>query len=232
VNPLFIGTAQRRLFGVYEPAARSRGKPRAAVLCYPWGSEYIYAHRSMRQLAGRLSMAGFHTLRFDYFGTGDSAGQTAQADLAGSNSDTEIAIEALKDIAGTPKVALIGLRVGANIALSVASRHASEVEALVLWDPIVSGEQYVRDQQTTCEAESDDEIGAGMFRDLRAIDLPSSLSALRQRALILVTERLPLHVQLGAPVEFVAAPCPWVESITTSGALPVPAMQRIEEWLR
>jgi hypothetical protein len=50
--------------------------------------------------------------------------------------------------------------------------------------------------------------------------------------MILVTERLPSHEQLARPVEFVPTACPWVEEITMSGALPVPAMQRIEEWLR
>lgn len=225
MNPLFIGTAERRLFGIYEPAAASRGKPRAAVLCYPLGSEYIYAHRSMRQLAARLAAAGYHTLRFDYFGTGDSSGETAQSDLVGSHADAEAAIEALKDIAAAPKVALIGLRAGANIAVSVASRHESEVDALVLWDPIVSGEQYVSSLQTN-------EIGDTMLHDLRSIDLRSNLGRLPHRSMILVTERLPGHEQLGVPVEFVTAACPWVESITTSGALPVPAIQRIEEWLR
>jgi pimeloyl-ACP methyl ester carboxylesterase len=228
VNPLFIGTAERRLFGIYEPAAPSRGKPRAAVLCYPLGSEYIYAHRSLRQLAARLAAAGFHTLRFDYFGTGDSSGETAQSDLVGSFCDAEAAIEALKDIAGTPKITLIGLRVGANIAVGVASRHPSEVDSLVLWDPIVSGEQYVQSLQ----APPVDEIGDNMLRDLRSIDLRSSLGRLPNRSMILVTERLPDHEQLGVPVEYVSAACPWVESITTSGALPVPAIQRIEEWLR
>jgi len=226
MNPLFIGTAERRLFGLYEPAASSRGKPRAAVLCYPWGMEYIYAHRTMRQLSSRLSTAGFHTLRFDYFGTGDSAGEMHQANLEGSRSDVAAAIEALKDIAGTSKVALIGLRVGANIAVSVAANHESEVESLVLWDPIVSGEQYVE----SLPAGSD--VSDTVAREIRTIDLPSSLDAIAQKSMILVTERLPSHEQLGMPVEFVPAACSWVESITMSGALPVLAMQRIEEWLR
>jgi pimeloyl-ACP methyl ester carboxylesterase len=226
MNPLFIGTAERRLFGLYEPAASARGRPRAAVLCYPWGMEYIYAHRSMRQLASRLSAAGFHTLRFDYFGTGDSSGEMDQASLVGSNADVEAAIEALQDIAGTSKVVLIGLRVGANIAADVATRHKSEVEALVLWDPIISGEHYV---QTLPEGS---DVSDDVLREIRSIDFSSGFDGIPERSMVLVTERLPAHQQLSVPVEFVTAACPWVEAITMSGALPVPAMQRIEEWLR
>jgi pimeloyl-ACP methyl ester carboxylesterase len=226
MNPLFIGTSERRLFGLYEPAAGARGKPRAAVLCYPWGMEYIYAHRTLRQLALRLAAAGFHTLRFDYFGTGDSSGEADQADLTGSNADVEAAIEAVRDIAGASKVALIGLRLGANIAVNVAARHKSEVEALVLWDPIVSGEKYME----TLQEGSD--VSERVLREIRELDLPSSLAGIPERSMILVTERLPAHEQLGRPVEFVEAACPWVEEITMSGALPVAAMNRIEEWLR
>ena len=52
------------------------------MLCYPWGSEYIYAHRSLRLLAQRRAAAGIHTLRFDYFGTGDSDGDIPPEGMA------------------------------------------------------------------------------------------------------------------------------------------------------
>src|SRR3954451_13983708 len=74
MTPLFFGSRARRLFGIYEPGRSGSRVPRAAVLCHPWGQEYIRAHRSMRRLANMLSATGRDTLRFDYFGTGDSAG--------------------------------------------------------------------------------------------------------------------------------------------------------------
>jgi hypothetical protein len=33
------------------------------------------------------------------------------------------------------------------------------------------------------------------------------------------------------PIEFVPTQCPWLESATTSGMLPVPVIQRMLEWL-
>jgi pimeloyl-ACP methyl ester carboxylesterase len=121
---------------------------------------------------------------------------------------------------------LIGLRIGANIAVSVAAKHQSQVEALVLWDPIVSGAQYA---QTLAEGS---DISDRVLGEIRSLDLQSSLEGIPERSMILVTERLPSHEQLRLPVEFVQAACPWVEEITLSGALPVTAMKRIEEWLR
>jgi pimeloyl-ACP methyl ester carboxylesterase len=239
VNPLFLGTAGRRVFGIYEPAAEKSGRSRSAVLCYPWGVEYVYAHRSMRHLAVRLSLSGCHTLRFDYFGTGDSAGECSETSLAGMESDVETAIESLKDIAGTRSVSLIGLRLGANVASRVALRHPSEVEALVLWDPIISGGQYVRDLQVLSQANADDAM-CGMLQDLRAVGLHTNLEGLPNRSLIIMTERQEAYAELtrlmaenSTPVaaEYIETPCPWVESSTTTGALPVQVIQRIEEWL-
>src|SRR5690242_21844126 len=76
-----FGSRERRLFGYYEPAPASARKVQAALLCHPMGNEQVFAYRSMRQLAARLVRAGFHVLRFDYFGTGDSYGDTGEGDL-------------------------------------------------------------------------------------------------------------------------------------------------------
>lgn len=224
MNPAFIGTAERRLFSIYEPAAPTRAPPRAALLCHPWGEEYIYAHRSVRHLAARLAALGFHTLRFDYFGTGDSGGEAAQTDLAGMAADTATAIEALRGMAGTSAVTLIGLRAGANVAASVASRRPRDVAALLLWDPLVAGAQEA----------GEDPLAARLLRDIVAVDLRAALTTMSDRALVLVTAggRDGLAGEAAAMGEFIRAPCPWVESATTSGALPVQVFRRIETWLQ
>lgn len=195
MNVLSLGTARRRLFALHDPAVlAARAMPRAAVICNPGGAELVHAHRSLRHLALRLSRRGFHVLRFDYYGTGDSEGEDGEADPAGMQQDTEFALEAARDIAGVAQVALIGLRLGAGIAAQASLRRSGEVESLVLWDP------------------------------LQVPELPAGL---RQRSLLLVTDGAAV-----AGAEAVAAPCCWVESITASGALPVAAFQRMEQWLR
>jgi pimeloyl-ACP methyl ester carboxylesterase len=203
VNLLSLGTAQRRLFAIHEAAAPTP-RTRAAVLCQPLGIEYTYAHRSMRQLAVRLAMSGFHTLRFDYYGSGDSAGTEAQMDLRGCETDVESAMEALADIAGTTRVTLIGLRAGANIAAHVAARRLADVEALVLWDPIVS-----EDLQRLAEAQPEP----------TAVFVTDSAQSCETLA------------RMGLTSEFLPTQCPWVESATTSGMLPVAVIQRVIEWL-
>lgn len=69
MNPFYFGARERQLLGIYEAAGAASN--RAVVVCHPWGSEYIHAYRAMRRLTKMLTARGIHTLRFDYFGTGD-----------------------------------------------------------------------------------------------------------------------------------------------------------------
>jgi len=196
----------------------------------------------MRQLALKLALSGCHTLCFDYFGTGDSGGDESDTDLAGCEADVESAIEALTDIAGTPQVTLIGLRVGANIAANVAARRAPIVEALVLWDPIISGSAYLHTLRASKTWERSGASDAPMANDLKSLELRALLGALPERTAMFVTDDAESReriFELGfasgakpATVEFVAAQSPWLESATISGMLPVPVIQRVVEWLR
>ena len=73
-KPLWFGPDDRPLFGwLHAPAARQvRG---GVVLSPPLGFEAVNARHAYRYLAEALSEAGFAALRFDYDGTGDSAGR-------------------------------------------------------------------------------------------------------------------------------------------------------------
>jgi len=113
------------------------------VICNPWGAEHINAHRALRQLSRKLSSAGLHVLRFDYFGAGDSAGDMTQADLPGWENDIKSAIAELKSITGSMQVSLIGLRLGATLAAKVAVSLDPGTNSLVLWDPVLDGRAYL-----------------------------------------------------------------------------------------
>jgi pimeloyl-ACP methyl ester carboxylesterase len=141
VNPFFFGTSEEPLFGVYHPPHSDTGRAAGIVLCYPLGQEYMRAHRAFRQLALLLSRAGFHVMRFDYFGTGDSAGDGTEATIERWIADIGTAIDELKDTADVDEVAVVGLRLGATLAAkAVAARD--DVPHFILWDPVVHGKAY------------------------------------------------------------------------------------------
>lgn len=135
MNPFYFGDPERPLYGVYHPP-RGTDRGRAVLLCYPVGAEYMRSHRAFRQLTTFLTRAGAHVLRFDYLGTGDSAGSGLDASLDQWLEDVGLAIEELKESAGVDRVAVVGLRFGATLALAAAGDRP-DVSQIVLWDPVV-----------------------------------------------------------------------------------------------
>ena len=144
MQPFYFGTSQKQLFGVYHAPDGKSARQSAILLCQPLGHEYLRAHRAFRNLAVSLAGQGFHVLRFDYFGCGDSGGEQEQATIEQCLSDLSTAVEELKDTAGVPRVSLVGLRLGATMAALTASRR-QDIDRIVLWDPVLDGRQYLDD---------------------------------------------------------------------------------------
>ena len=140
MTPLFFGRSDAPLYGVYHaPAGLERRE--GIVLCYPFGQEYLRSHRAFRRLGAQLSESGFHVLRFDYRGTGDSSGDMDDVSPSDWVDDTAVAIAELKDIAAVDRITLVGLRLGALIAAQACMSRTS-VRGLVVWDPVLCGRSF------------------------------------------------------------------------------------------
>jgi uncharacterized protein len=144
VKAFFFGEPARQLFGVHHPADGAKRRGVGVVLCYPGHVEYNRSHRAFRNLAGLLAAEGFDALRFDYFATGDSAGTNAEGDPEIWIGNIETACQELRDRASVSSISLVGLRLGALLAVHASARRGP-VRDLVLWEPVAAGETYVRD---------------------------------------------------------------------------------------
>jgi pimeloyl-ACP methyl ester carboxylesterase len=144
MRPFFFGSSEKPLFGIYHPPAPGSERRGNAVICYPFGREYIRAHRAMRELAQGLAQSGFHTLRFDYYGSGDSAGNSEEADIDQWLGNIVLAVDEATALGGSDETTLVGLRLGAALAATVGSRM-ERLSKLVLWDPVVRGRDYIRE---------------------------------------------------------------------------------------
>lgn len=142
MEPFYFGASQKALLGIYQPPKVNPMRRCGIVLCYPIGQEYVRAHRAFRQLALLLVRNGFHVLRFDYYGCGDSAGDFEEADVTQWTRDVAAAIDELKDISGVKKVSLIGARLGASLC-ALAGSPRTDVDSMVLWDPAMNGKSYL-----------------------------------------------------------------------------------------
>ncbi|HEY8053057.1 MAG TPA: alpha/beta fold hydrolase [Steroidobacteraceae bacterium] len=144
-EPIFFGAPERPLFGWLHRAAPERAPGAGLIICNPFGNEALCAHRTIRHLSVRAASAGFAVLRFDYDGTGDSAGNSFEAQrLAAWLASIHSAADTLKDAAGVGRLYVAGFRLGAALA-ALACLTLRDVHGLIAIAPVVNGGAYVRE---------------------------------------------------------------------------------------
>lgn len=177
-----------------------------AVIVPPFGWEDICCYRPLLFLARALADAGIPTLRYDLPGAGDSSGSALDPGLfAAWIESVEDAAGELRSIAGVQQVAVVGMRLGALLAILAASRGAT-LQDLVLWGAPSSGRAEVRELRAFASMERREYTSpapvpqqpipglacAGFLlspetrRDLEAADL-SSLPSLQGRRVLLLS---------------------------------------------
>ena len=144
MKPFFFGSSQRQLFGVYHAPGGQAARDESVLLCYPGVQEYNVTHWAFRRLAAMLARDGFHVLRFDWSGSGDSAGDAHTACFADWLEDVTVAAQELRANSSAGTLSVVGMRLGAAIA-TLASADKLDVRNLVLWEPVVSGSRYVEE---------------------------------------------------------------------------------------
>lgn len=143
MEPFYFESQGDRLFAVYHPASDVFSR-RAILFCAPVFSEYFRTYRYLRKVAESWSQQGFHAMRFDYFGTGDSSGTWADTGPERWMSDISVAARELRDVSGCDTFKVFGTRLGATLALHAASSGELGQKAdLVLFDAIASGRNYL-----------------------------------------------------------------------------------------
>lgn len=144
MQPIYFGNSDKPLFGIYYLPQANHLSSVGIVLCYPIGQEYLWMHRAYRQLANLFTRAGFHVLRFDYYGCGDSWGEGEEGSIPQWLNDITMAIEELKDASGVNRVSLVGFRLGATLSV-LAGSERNDVDSMVLWEPVVYGKDYIKE---------------------------------------------------------------------------------------
>jgi dienelactone hydrolase len=197
-QPSVFGRSGRGLLGFYHPPDSATVRAPAVVVCNALGHEAMSTHRTLRHLAERLAAAGSPALRFDYGHTGDSSGHSREpARVDTWVEDVRSAVRELRERSGVQRVALLGVRFGGSLA-TLAAAGESDLDALILWAPIVSGRGLVRELRAfrmlknpkTRRDDGGEEIGGYLFAretlaDMTEIDLVSRRDGGVRRVLVI-----------------------------------------------
>ena len=133
-QPVYLSAGAEHVFGILtRPTTQANG---TAVLFLHAGEQNLSCHRNRlwTRLARELATQGYHCLRIDFHGSGDSSGVLVDRDALGQvQSDVRAAVEWLTGI-GPRRIVIIGTCWGALVGL-VAASNLPEVVRVGLVSP-------------------------------------------------------------------------------------------------
>lgn len=112
------------------------------VICPAFAQEEICTRHGWMALADQLARAGHAVLRFDYLSTGHSA--DGDLSVAGMVEDVLIASRTIASLTGIRFTVLMGVRLGAAVALMAADK-VQGLAGIVLLAPVLSGAAFMRE---------------------------------------------------------------------------------------
>jgi alpha-beta hydrolase superfamily lysophospholipase len=132
------------VFAAFHPGAEPKRK-RAVLLCPPFGWEDMCSYRSRRDWAEHLAQEGYSTLRFDFPGSGDSAGDPTDPGQLDAWARAVVAAAGwLAAASAGAEIVAAGIGLGGMIACRAVLAGAPIAE-LVLWHVPSRGRALVRE---------------------------------------------------------------------------------------
>jgi exosortase A-associated hydrolase 1/exosortase A-associated hydrolase 2 len=128
------------LWGVPAPRGPQMGAVLAVQACL---DEQALSRRMLAHAARGMAEAGWWMLTVDAFGTGDSAGDHGEASLERWRDDLGEAARRLRMQAPHGPLVLLGVRLGALLAVDLARLLPQPPQGLVLWNPPARGAALV-----------------------------------------------------------------------------------------
>lgn len=141
-QPFFLPGMSGNLFSLYFPPQMPQSVMRGILFFPPFAEEMNKTRRMIALQARRFARAGFAVLIIDPYGTGDSAGDFGAARWTIWYDDMVRGARWLQ-MQGCERLVLWGLRSGALLAADVFTALSAAVERLLLWHPVVRGEQFI-----------------------------------------------------------------------------------------
>jgi pimeloyl-ACP methyl ester carboxylesterase len=146
---------EKMLFLQYEKGA---GSQKLFLHCHlpeqPDGRAYLFLNPILdekrrvqyfqAEAARALCRKGAHIFRFDYYGTGDSEGQSYEFDLKSALEEILFVSSYAKEYFSISNLTLLGVRCGADLAMAFAHQHPY-FKNLILIEPIVNGKHYLKE---------------------------------------------------------------------------------------
>jgi len=210
----FRNPAKKWLRGMMaRPRQAPSGGAPGVVFLHGFTADRMESHWIFVKCARALARAGIASLRFDFYGSGESDGEFCQATLQGEISDALAAVSFLRRAKAMDpeRIGVLGLSLGGAIAATIASRV--KAEALVLWAALAHPAhlRVLAERSTRAIAAPDGpreygahEISPRFLDGLEKVDPLQSISHFTKPVLIIHPEK-DAYLPLSHPEDFFRA---------------------------
>lgn len=127
----------RTLRGMMHIPDNSNGKVPMVAIFHGFTGNKMEPHFIFVKLSRALEKAGIGSVRFDFYGSGESDGDFSEMTFSGELEDARQILNFIKQQPTTDlnRIGVLGLSMGGAIAGVLANEYKDDVKALVLWAP-------------------------------------------------------------------------------------------------
>ena len=247
IEAFFFGPSNQQVFAIYHPPVGGSGQV-LTVICPPLFNEYMRTQLALRELAISLAERGQHVLRLDYRGTGDSFGDLGEVAISDWVEDIALAVREGRDLSGSSMVRLLGVRAGALLACRSAGA-SSDVQRLVLWDPVPDGAGYLQalrriqvaiieqdlylsraERREAMHEYAGHRLSERMLEEFRLLDASAYSSVPKSKLYVVSTSSEAGFPVQGVPQDVARFACNW-ETDLENLMMPKPVLERLSACL-
>jgi uncharacterized protein len=178
-------------------ATGRKGFP-GVIFFHGFTGDRMESHWLFVKCARALARAGIASLRFDFFGSGESEGEFRQVTLQGEISDALAAVQYFRRQGGIDRerLGLLGLSMGGAVAATVAAE--AEAKALVLWAALAHPDHLRKIAEKTTSLIPGGKgrreykahaVSPAFLKNMEKIDPLKSMARFKQPALIIHPEK-------------------------------------------
>jgi len=143
INPFYLSSDFGQCFVVhYSPVDDDVKINESILIIPPFAEELNNSRRMIADQARLLAGEGFDVLCLDFFGTGDSQGEFVEASWDIWIENLHKAYAWLIEVSST--VHFLTVRTGSLLAVDFLSKYSLDVKDVVMWQPVVSGELFIK----------------------------------------------------------------------------------------
>jgi pimeloyl-ACP methyl ester carboxylesterase len=179
--PITFSSEDQQIVGMLHKS----GSPKLVILCHGFTGSKVENRRIFVEAGRAIARDGLDAFRFDFYGSGDSAGEFSDTMISHNIANLRDAIVWARQ-AGYEKIAVLGLSMGA--ATAILTLESTPVDALITWSAVPEMEKlfqnYVSNIQDVAKRVDIYEhegwlIKKAFWQDAVQHDIPGALARLK-----------------------------------------------------